>query len=248
MERPHRDLDGERDQEGCEDRSLEDIAVGALVPPGLQLEDVERADASGVVVRLIGGDDADQHQQRPDQRVDEELDRREDAVFRSPNTDEQGHRDKYEFPEDVEDEEVERHEDAEHTGLQQEHGDVVLTSPVVDRIPRPDDRDDPDEGRQNDQEKRDTVDTHPVRNAELREPLDVLGVLKLRVLVEVLQHPEREQETDHGRDKRNQARLLSLDRTEGEDQHRADQGRVCRHAQNGQVVHNCLLPPTGRDR
>ena len=71
-----------------------------------------------VVVRLIGGHDADQHQQRADQGVDEELDRREDAVFRAPDADEQGHRDQHQLPEDVEDEEIERHEDAEHAGLQ----------------------------------------------------------------------------------------------------------------------------------
>ena len=41
------------------------------------------------------------------------------------------HRHQHHFPEHVEEEEVERHEDAQHPGLQQEQEDVVLLLPVV---------------------------------------------------------------------------------------------------------------------
>ena len=43
--------------------ALEDVAVRAQAPALLQLENVERAHAGLVGVRLIGRDDTDQHQQ-----------------------------------------------------------------------------------------------------------------------------------------------------------------------------------------
>ena len=50
----------------------------------------------------------------------------------------------------------------------QQDRDVVLAPAVGDRIPRPDDRDHADEGRQHDQQQRDAVDAHAIGNAELR--------------------------------------------------------------------------------
>ena len=103
--------------------------VGALprpcrpTPPGRRVVEVE-------------GQDAEQHQHRADQGVKEELDRRVELPRPAPDADQEVHRDQHHFPEDVEQEEVERHEDADHAGLQQQQQDVVFLLPVGDRRER----------------------------------------------------------------------------------------------------------------
>ena len=173
MEREHRHLDRERDQERREHRTLEHLAVGALTPAGGEFEDIERSFARLIEVRLVGGDDADQHQQRAEQRVEKELDRRVDPVLAAPHPDQQRHRDQHDLPEDVEDEEIERHEHAEHAGFEQQQRDVILARPAIDGVPRPDDGDHREQRGQPDQDDRDPVDAHEVGDAEVRQPVDL---------------------------------------------------------------------------
>ena len=98
-----------------------------------------RSMASPIRGRLVGErgrQDRDQHQQRADQRVQHELDRRVDAVRAAPDPDDQVHRDEHDLPEDVEEEQVEREEHADHADLEHEEGDHVFLDAGLDRDPR----------------------------------------------------------------------------------------------------------------
>ncbi len=106
----------------------------------LELLVVEGADPGAAVADLVGerrGQDRDQHQQRPDERVQHELHRGVDAVRAAPDADDQVHRDQDDLPEDVEEEQVQGHEDADHADLEDEEGDHVALHPVLDRASWP---------------------------------------------------------------------------------------------------------------
>ena len=81
---------------------------------------VDEIEAAGVRVEP---DDGRQHEDRGDHRVQEELHGRVDLASVPIHADEQRHRDQRGFPEEVEEEEVERHEDADHRRLQHQHQD-----------------------------------------------------------------------------------------------------------------------------
>ena len=72
-------------------------------------------------------------QHEPDQRVEEELDGGVLAARAAPDADQEVHRQEHHFPEDVEQEEVERDEDAHHAGLQQQEQDEVALDVLLDR-------------------------------------------------------------------------------------------------------------------
>ena len=77
--------------------------------------------------------DGDQHQHAAEQRVEEELDRRVFAPRAAPDADQEVHRQQHHFPEDVEQEEVERQEDAEHARFEQQEQNAVGLHVLVDR-------------------------------------------------------------------------------------------------------------------
>ena len=69
----------------------------------------ERQQVEGVLAALeVEREHRHQHHHRAEQRVDEELDRGVDAARASPEPDQEVHREQDDFPEDVEEEEVER--------------------------------------------------------------------------------------------------------------------------------------------
>src|SRR5439155_19901462 len=94
--------------------------------------------------------------------------------------DHQVHRDQADLPEDVEQEQVERHEDAEHPDHQQQHGRVVLLDPRLDGGPGVEDRHDGEDRGQDHQDHREPVDAHRVAHAEGGDPGVVLAALYLR--------------------------------------------------------------------
>ena len=77
--------------------------------------------------------DGDQHQHAADQRVQEELDRRIFAPRPAPDADQEVHRQQHDFPEHVEQEEIERHEHAQHARFQQQEQNAVGFHVLVDR-------------------------------------------------------------------------------------------------------------------
>ena len=71
-------------------------------------------------------DDGDEHQHAARHRVEDELDRGVDAALVAPDPDEEIHRNQHRVPEDVEQEQVERDEDADHGGFEREHEEREL--------------------------------------------------------------------------------------------------------------------------
>ena len=137
VEREHRDLDGEGEEERQEGEQLQAVGESAGRCVDLERLEVEGAGPGAAVPCLVGerrGEDRDQHQQRSDQRVEDELDRRVDPVRAAPDPDDQVHRDEHELPEDVEEEEVEGEEDADQTDLEDEERDHVFLDPRLDRL------------------------------------------------------------------------------------------------------------------
>src|SRR4029079_5217321 len=99
----------EREEEREERPELE-----AAGEPGRRRElaenlEVERAGPAprGRLERKARREDRHQHEQRPDERVEDELDRRVDPVAAAPDPDDQVHGDEDDLPEDVEEEQVE---------------------------------------------------------------------------------------------------------------------------------------------
>ena len=77
--------------------------------------DVQERDAA--VVEEVERQDREQHDHRSRQRVDEELDRGVEFPRTAPDADDEVHRHEHDFPENVEEEEVERAERADHARL-----------------------------------------------------------------------------------------------------------------------------------
>ena len=106
-----------------------------------------------------------QHQHRPQQGVEEELVRGVDAVRPAPDADDQEHRHQSAFEEDVEEEQVQRREDADDQGLQHQEGDHVFHDARLDRLPAGHDADRHQEGRQQDEQDRDPVHAQVITGA-----------------------------------------------------------------------------------
>ena len=111
MEREERHLDGESQCKGQEGERLDARVQGGA----LQFQDVECAGLG------IDGQDADEHQRGAGEGVQEELHGDVDATPAAPFSDQEVHRDQAELEEDEEEHEVQRQEDADHGGLQDEH-------------------------------------------------------------------------------------------------------------------------------
>ena len=109
------------------------------------MEDVRRGfvqclNAEGVSARLaiivkVEEQHREQHQHRAEQRIKEKLDRGIKLARAAPDADQQIHRNQHRFPENEEQKEIQRHEDAQHTGLENQKPNVIFLHPVLDRLP-----------------------------------------------------------------------------------------------------------------
>ena len=124
--------------------------------------------------------DGDQHQNGARQRIEEELERRIDPALAAPDADDQEHRDQNGFEEDIEQDEIERAEHADHQRFQHEKRDHVFLHPVLDRFPARQDADRGQKGRQQDEEHRNAVDAHVIIDPEGRDPRNLLDELEIR--------------------------------------------------------------------
>src|SRR5262249_46606877 len=111
------------------------------------------------------------------QRVEEELDGRVLFTWASPNADEEVHRQQHDLPEDIEEEEVERAEDAHHPRFEEEEHREEALHVLVD-VPRGTDGDRRNERRQEHHEDRNAVDTEEILDIEATHPWDLLYELK----------------------------------------------------------------------
>ena len=135
----------------------------------------------------------EQHHHGAGQGVEEELDGGVEPARAAPDPDQEVHGDEHDLPEHVEEEHVERAEDAEHPRLQEEQEHVVLAHAVRDRGPGGEDRDVSQQGGQQDQEHADPVHPEEVGDADRGDPVAPLHELEaVRAAVE----PEPERQAD----------------------------------------------------
>ena len=135
---------------------------------------VQSLNAEGVLAGLmevveVQEQDGKQHQHGTEQRVEEKLDGGVEFSRAAPDADQQVHGDQHGFPENKEQEEIQRHEDAQHAGLQNQKPDVVFLHPVFDRGPRGEDRNPAQQRGQHDQQEGNAVDAQDVARADRRE-------------------------------------------------------------------------------
>ena len=136
-----------------------------------------------------------------------------------------------EVPEDVEQEQVDRDEDAEHRRLEREHEERERLDALVNRLPRRQQRQRRQEPGQDDQEQADAVDADVVLDAEHRHPVALLDELVVGAgRVELPPHHERRGEGHERRQQRDVAhQRLALGTVAAaagkERQHGADEGK-----------------------
>ena len=118
--------------------------------------------------------DGQQHQDGAGHGVQEELDGGVDAARSAPDADQEVHRDEREFPEDVEQEQVLRQEDAHHAHFQQQEEEHEILDALFDRRPGGQDGDGGQEGGQQHQQDAQAVHAASTRSmAQIITRLDV---------------------------------------------------------------------------
>jgi hypothetical protein len=190
-----RHLDGERDGE-AEEQPVLRVVVDADV--GGDLDEVEgERDIEVLRVQHRGGDQRDEHERRPEHRVQEELQRGIRAVAVTPLADEEVHRHEHDLEEDEEQEQVEREEHTQTPGFEHEQPRVIGLVVVV-RIGS-EDGDREEQPGEHDEEQRDAVDAQRPADAELGDPAVVVDELEALVgRVERHEHRHGERAGEHG--------------------------------------------------
>ncbi len=184
MEGPDRRLHGEGGREAEEDpraRALPDLRH--VEGPGLQPE----------------RDDGDEHEERPREGVDDELDRRAEAARPAPHADEDVERDHHRFPEDVEEQQVLGAEHPDRRAFEEEQEREIGTDALASGPEAVGDRRGRDDDGQADEPEREVEEPDGVGDAELGEPRLVRVELEARVAeVEVERRPHEDGELREG--------------------------------------------------
>ena len=248
VEREHRHLDGEADEQAAEDPDRGVLGdVGTVLVEPLEAE-VGCGRIGGVVLGdNEQGDETNQHQRRSEHRVQEELQRGVLAILATPHADHEVHRKQHEFEEDEEQDQVLRHERAGHAGLQHEHqheerlgvaraGHVV---PAVDHHQYGDDH------RQQVQRQADAIEADRVRGANRLDP--AMRGEELQLLALAVVELERGDNANGKRGERgtDRDRLGGVDVLLGDEQHQqyAHQRQEGAEAEQPihvlQLIHNC---------
>src|SRR6185369_2725836 len=143
MERKHRDFDGKSKRKSKKH-------PGLCYRVEIQPEEIEKAEIGNPCAHTleVQSNDSNKHQEGADHSIDEEFDRCVDPVLPTPDADDEVHRDQHDFPEDVEEKEIERDECAEHADFQQKEAGHVTLYLLVYCIPGPENGNRHDEGRQ----------------------------------------------------------------------------------------------------
>ncbi len=236
MHRPHRHLDRERGEEGEEQPFLHRRREG-----GLQ----KHRDVGGSG-DAIHRHDGEQHQQRADQRVEEEFEAGVDAPLAAPDADDEEHRNEAALEEEIEQHEIERGKDAEHQRLEHEEGDHIILHPVGDRFPRGGDAERHQEGGEQQEGDRHAVDAHLVDEARAEPALLLDELERRRRCVEPAVGDERQREDDQGRRQRREAGVVEgrfVLAAQREDKGRADERQENDAGENAEAEHQCA-PPT----
>ena len=218
MNRPHRHLDRECGEKGQEQELLRRQRQRQRMPGG----DVETAARLEVEI-----DDRHQCEQRAQQGVEEELERRVDAVLPTPHADDDEHRNQGGLEKHVKQRAVEGREHPDHEPGQDEKRSHVLRHPGLDHLPSGQHHQHGDECGQRDEEHRNAVDPEVILDAKARDPVVPLDELELR---------RRGVEIKHQRQRNRQARQ-SADAREASGQRRVTVAASGEHHQARQYRH-----------
>ncbi len=153
----------------------------------------------------IHGDHGYQHQDRANEGIEEKLKRGVDTLLAAPDTDDQEHRDQTCFEEQIEQDQIQRTEDADHQRFQHEEGDHVFLDAVL-HVPARGDGQRHQEGGQHHEQDRDPVDTHLV--LQPHQPFALFHELEAGVFrIKLRNQEERHKEGRGGGDQRHPFRV-----------------------------------------
>ena len=164
--------------------------------------------AAGLVIQV---QQRNQHQQRTEQRVQEELDRRIDAVRAAPHADDEEHRDQHGFPEHIEQHGIQRRKHAIDQAGHDQEGRHVLRHAFLDHFPAGDHHQRREKAVEQDEQHRNAVHAQMVMDVEAADP--VLQLDKLHVAgrsVEAGIQRQRHQKAEDGADQCDTARHLRI--------------------------------------
>ena len=161
MDRPHRHLHGKGGEESKEQQCLRRTAERHFVPQ----RQIETATGLGVEK-----DQGNQHQQRAQQRVEEELESRVNLVRTAPDTDDQVHRNQRGLKEHVEQHAVECAEDTDHQAAENQESAHVLVHALGDDLPAGNHDHHIDEGCQQHEPERNAVNAQVIIDIEAGNP------------------------------------------------------------------------------
>ena len=152
---------------------------------------------------------AAQHQDGARHGVDEELEGGVDAAVVAPDADQEVHGHQADFPEDVEEEEVLRQEDADQAEFQQQQEGVKFLAAILDGVPGNQHAERGEEGGEQDQPQADAVHRNREVNVGRADPGHVDQELLARgIAVEPGQQAERRDEGGERADQRPHAAAL----------------------------------------
>ena len=131
VERKHRHLDGESEEERQEDPPLQVEWHVQLMEAG----HVEAVYPGHFVVIEVHRENPQKHDDASDKGKQEELDGGVQPVRTPPDADKEIHRHQHHFPEHEEEQEVQGNERTDHPRLQQQKEHIVFLDPFSDRRP-----------------------------------------------------------------------------------------------------------------
>ena len=173
-----------------------------------ECDTVERRQIEGQMAKLRARgvyqvQDRDQHQDRAEHRVQDELEGGVIFAPVPPDSDQEVHRDQHQLPEHVKQKQIDRQQRAQQAHLEHQHEKTELARPGLDiAAARIKHREREQHRRQQHQEQADPVHPEVIRDAELRNPRGLLDELVAgRGRVEGREEINRNRERDQREDK-----------------------------------------------
>jgi len=199
VEREHGNLNGKREKESPEEPHLQ--RIGKVLRGREKRWNVERARPTGRNRRIeVKRQNREKHDDRSGEGVQEKLDGGVEATIAAPDADQEVHGNEHHFPENVKEEEIQGNENADHAGLQQEKKNVIFLGALVNRAPRREDGDHPEESGKHDEQKANAVDSEMIFRADRRNPIG--GFLKgeaAPLWLEPADQRKRDQKTEYAK-------------------------------------------------
>ena len=171
VERKERHLDGKRQEESAKEQVFRSKRQHdrAVRKERLDLRNIEGRRA-GLFGNPVKPQDSHEHQDRAEHRVQHEFQRGVNAAAVAPDANQEVHRDQHHFPEQKEQEQVERNKDADHSCFEHQQRNKKALRAPVDRFPGGQHRDGREERGEQDQKQADAVDAKVVVNRRLGNP------------------------------------------------------------------------------